>query len=1312
MKKIKLNSIQYRFWIDNLLKSDNTYNVAYSFRIEGALKTDMLKKALHMLMRTYEPFHSTIKHEMMKPFFLVDESFDLPFVLETNDECLPDTILNFIIDEQAGVPFDLETEYPCRFYLLQTPDQYVLLTLFHHIVMDGITMIEYCGRLSAIYNSLCDDKEICLPGSSALADFNRDWDENYPVEQKETDVDYWVDYLKDCPLNTPIPSQHYSNSSLRGGTTKQSASETLQNGDKVLFFALGKELFVETKNFSEQHKTTLFRLYSSVWVTILNYFLQSDDFILDHTLHVRPEKYRDLLGSFVNNLPIRVTFDDQDMSFRELLAFMRDNRREERAHQKAIYTDIISSLRSRRMLSETKELFNIGIDYPIRNHALSFDFRGCKTTFFRQTLSRMLGDICLVIEDDEQFTCSIRYKETVAESFVDMLANAFPLVLKQVMANENILLRDINFISDETKQDIIAKSEQSLHLANGNSKPALELFADISRNYPNKTSLKFNNESVTYEELDEKSNRIAGYLLTSYSGKQNIGIAMKRSADMIIAIMGIMKAGATYVPLDLENPEKRLSYIIEDCGIQAIFVDEPSDAGFGKVARLTVRSVLETNATEFSQDCFTSLAKIPPQKKSLQGEKMKQSAEFNKDSLDSAVLNHHCVNDTTIAYIIYTSGTTGVPKGIPITHGNLRNLVNNEKALFNLTGDSVVLFYANINFDASVTEIFTTLAVGATMIICNEEQQKDPTLLSLLMKHEHVTCATIPPALLAVFPHEEFPDLKTIIVGGESTTAETVKYWSRDRHFINAYGPTENTVDATMCVVTDDTPANDIGTPLPGVSCYVLDKNRRLLPDNVTGELYIGGCQLTTGYINRPEQNTESFIDNPFVSHEDKARGVNTRLYKSGDLVKRLSNGHLLFLGRSDFQVKIRGLRIELGEIENDLSAHPSVKQAFVTTQAINGENQLVAYVQTDETNRADIETLKSYMSQLVPTYMIPTYWSVLDDFPLTVNKKIDSKALPKPQQLINTGYYNAPSTVAEIVLSDIISSIIEVDKIGIDDDLFDLGLTSIQVMQAVYEASAAGIQTTVSKFYKSRTIHNILEKRRSLFCYWGNEYDKDKPLLLIVCGYPYFKPSYDEFANVMGEKYSLLVLESYNEFFLNKESCSLDHLLNAYINMLKPILKDKTLFGITGLCHGGEIGLQLACRLSNARIATPKVFVLDGFAYKSDTSYNFIEEPDVDMRVNAERNRISDLLTKSFFFNHYDGETHICLANKFSKKLRFENLPEETDPVLLSRAYERFSTNEANWKQLLPDCEIHYINSDHWSMLKTSSALEIKQVI
>ncbi|WP_455633146.1 acyl carrier protein, partial [Parabacteroides sp.] len=286
-------------------------------------------------------------------------------------------------------------------------------------------------------------------------------------------------------------------------------------------------------------------------------------------------------------------------------------------------------------------------------------------------------------------------------------------------------------------------------------------------------------------------------------------------------------------------------------------------------------------------------------------------------------------------------------------------------------------------------------------------------------------------------------------------------------------------------------------------------------------------------------------------------------------------------------------------------------------------------------------------------------------------------------------------------------------NQINKDTDLIDIGLTSIQVIRFVMEADKVGIHISNSTVYQSRNISNILKNKGSVYCYWGNEYDVNKPILLIVCGYPYFRPTYDDFAQVVGKRYSLLVLESHNEYFFHKENCTLNILLEAYINMLRPILKDKVLFGITGLCLGGEIGLQLAYKLSEAKIATPKVFIIDGFAFREKIADGgFIEEPDVDQVINQERNRISQLLGKSFFFNAYEGETHICLAQQFTKKLRFAHLPEETDPEILKQAFEHFSSNAGLWKQLLPNCHIHYINADHWSILKTEPAQEIKQII
>lgn len=1260
MKSIQLNDIQYRFWIDNLLRADNAYNVAYSFCIKGSLQVCTLKQSLELLTKEYEPFHATIQQKDMHPYFFIDNEYSNQFTLRECNEVLSDTEINSIIDQQAQIPFHLDQEYPCRFFLLKMPDRSILLTLFHHIVMDGLTMFDFCNRLSTIYNSLIDRKDINTQ-PSLLTQFNSEWDTQYSSEQRDEDINYWVEYLKNAPLHLPIP---YSNS-------------TEDKEDETYFFTLGKSLHNAVDAFCKQYQTTRFRLYSAVWLTVLNYFLQTDDLVLDHTLHLRPKNYQNLLGSFVNNLPIRVSMDTIQ-TFHELLDFIKENRHNEQKHQKAIYTNIISSLRNKKLLSETHELFNIGIDYPIRNHSLIFDFRDCNVSFYRQTLSRMLGDICLVIEDDELFSCSIRFKSTIEVSYIEQMAQAFGLVLEQVLQNPYISIRKLCFITNKTKLSLLEQSEVALHKHVNNSKELSfnDMFAYMVSLYPTKTALRFNGEDLSYQIVSQQSDKIAHFLISQHPGEKNIGIAMKRGASMIIAALGVLKAGCTYVPLDLANPHQRLSFILQDCNIQTILCDGLLPLHFDSTKSISINSIE---------------GELP-----------------NNTSLPHVKSNQN-------AYIIYTSGTTGMPKGIPITHGQMSNLIQNEKVLFQLTPDSIVLQYASINFDASITETFTTLATGSTLVIASEEQQKDPLLLTQLIEQENISCATIPPSLLPVLAHKQFPKLKTMIVGGESTSAEAIKYWRKNRRFINAYGPTENTVDTTICIMDETTPANDIGTPLPGVSCYILDKDKRLLPNNVPGELYIGGIQLTKGYINRPELNKSSFIPNPFVSQEDKDQGINTHLYKSGDLVVRSSNGHLLFLGRTDHQVKIRGLRIELGEIENNLAKHSAIKQAFVTTSVINGEKQLVAYVQPLEKEKQalSIDELKQHLALFVPNYMIPAYWCVLDAFPTNVNGKIDRNALPQPKLSETTKIYEAPKTVAEVILSHIVAEIMNIPQVSINDDLFNLGITSIQVMHIVFEAEKAGIQTSVSKFYQFRTIRSILNNKRSTYCYWGNTYQPDKPLLLLVCGYPYFKPSFDEFATMLGEHFSLLVLESYNEYFLHKSECTLDKLLDAYISMLRPVLKDKELFAITGLCIGGEMGIPLAYKLQEEGLATPKVFVLDGFADRGSAKSNgFIEEPDTDMEVNMERNRISDELEASFAFKPYTGEIHICLAKHFTKHLRFAHLPEETDPVLLQYAFNRFSQNAQLWRDLFPTCTIDYIDADHWNILKSKASNEILHIM
>lgn len=1252
---LPLNDIQFRFWMDDCLRSDNAYNVSYAFHIEGDLDELLLEQALHQVMAMYEPFHSTIKRDGMTPFFQVDKNFHVPLYIETTTDICVDEL----IDKYAGKRFSLETEYPCRFYIFKTTSCSYLLTLFHHIVMDGLTMVEFCDYLSLYYQAYFKNVPLPTLPVPTLEEFNNQCTER-TSEEKEEDITYWTNYLKDLPIHFPITEE----------------DKTVRKPGSMLYaFNVGEELCKRSIDFAKKQQSTPFRLYASVWSVVLQYFLQTESIVLDHTVHLRPKAFKGLLGSFVNNLPISIPFERIN-SFSDLLHYMDNNRKLERLHQRATYTDIILRMRNRKELTENRELFNLSIDYPIRNNSFKLNFPSCHIRFYKQVLSEMIGDICLVIEENENLPCSIRYKQGIDPDFIQSLADAFILVLKQVMDYPMIPLSQLRFISKEKEESLLNLSKENLYalLPKVSWVHVAEAIVQWSKEDPDKTALRFNGKSLSYGELNKKADGIAFYLNKNIGQGKPVGILMNRGFEMIIAILGVIKSGNHYVPFDVMNPLSRLNQIISDCKITLVLADD-------KTAHISL----------------TGTTVLPIRKAYLPGKKGQDS-----------------ITEDQTAYVIYTSGTTGKPKGIAISHSNLNNLVRNDISLFQLSKESIMLLSSNICFDASVTEIFSTLTAGAEGVIAKEEEMKDPSLLAQLIKEENITCATIPPALLPLLPQKEYPTLKTIILGGECTSAKAVNYWKKRYTVINAYGPTENTVDTSVCILTDDTPVNDIGTPLTGVACYVLDKQLRLLPNNVPGELYIGGKQLSNGYLNNPEMSRELFIPNPFQSEQERKEKKFSYLYKSGDLVKRLANHHLLFMGRTDFQVKIRGLRIELEDITSNINRMDCVNQAFVHVQTIHGEKQLVAYVEPKRGETLSTSTLKKQLMEAVPSYMVPNYWAIVQKLPLNQNGKINVKALPQPVfSNIEVCNLRQPKTLEEVQLCKIVATVMGIDAISPDADLFDWGISSIQVMQAAFEAERIGLNTSVSKFYESRTISKILANEHSRFCYWANTREKEKPILLIICGYPYLSPSYDSFVAALKEDFSILVIESYNEYFIDKETCTLEALLSFYTNLLRVALKGEELAGITGLCLGGEIALQLAYRLDQLQIAHPKVFVLDGFSDRLENKNNtFIEEPGIDKETNELRNRISDALINSFFFHAYQGEVHICLANQFTRHLSFENQPEVNDPVLIQKAYKRFVNNGDGWKRLLPNCHLHSIPATHWSIMRGEGLERIKEIL
>ena len=562
------------------------------------------------------------------------------------------------------------------------------------------------------------------------------------------------------------------------------------------------------------------------------------------------------------------------------------------------------------------------------------------------------------------------------------------------------------------------------------------LFALQVRRQPQKEALVCQGDSYTYSELDEWSDQIASELLVKNEGNaldgQFVGVCLGRGADLVAGVFGILKAGGAYVPLDPEYPTERLQFMITDAQIQKVLVHK-------RFALL-----------------LEGVSTLDPSRISKSG----------------PALDPVHVEAEGLAYAIYTSGTTGKPKGVPIAHHQVAHLSQSLGKAFQVTQETRGLFFASLNFDASVAEIFLPLLVGGTLIVATEEHRSDGAALARLLMETEVSWATIPPALLAVMPRVELPHLTSLVVAGESTDPAVIDHWSKGRRMLNGYGPTENTVATSVGVFEAETSAGNIGPPIENVHCYVLDQGHLPVPVGVPGELYVAGVGVSSGYIRRPELTEERFLANPFF--EESLR--NPIMYKTGDLVRWLENGDLEFIGRVDFQVKIRGHRIECGEVGTAIGNLEGVKSCLVLPIPQGSTHRLVAYLLPEAEVELHIDALRQMTATQLPGYMVPSAFVVLKEFPRTPNGKVDRRALPVPEGggERDKVAYVGPRNPLEETLCNLWSHVLGVEEVGVKDDFFDLGGDSLSCMKMVAGAEEAGFNFQVSDVREHSTIEGL----------------------------------------------------------------------------------------------------------------------------------------------------------------------------------------------------------------------------------------------
>lgn len=726
MKKNKLNQIQYKFWIDTLLKHQSVeYNTTnYTFIVDQNLSVDILKRTYHQILLEYPPFSSVIKVENDVPYFISDEnSCKVPFtIIEGNAE----SNLDQLISECVYLPFNLQEEYPCRFYVIHIKNCYYLVHVFHHIAIDGISLPMFFKRLGVIYNSLLKNTYCFKSQAEDLEAFNKSFERDF-VTHYESDVSYWKDYIQNYPLS--ISFQKLGKDKVRPA---------------ALNFELGKNIHRQVLEFRDKRYTSLFRLYASVWALTVAKSTNTERLLVDHTLNMRPKNNEGLLGVFVNNLPLRFNFQDGDLSMLELFSAINQNMFEEKRHQYAFYHQIFHEIDK-----EKKQIpggINVSFSYKTGYGHMALSLDGCDVRRYGHVDVPISNGLALLIDDDDEMSCSIRYGNEISYSFVKSLSITFQTILQQVLCTPSVRLSELHLLSHDAQQILISKENQRLrHINSPNS--FLHLFEKMVLENHDKVAVVHKNHLLTYGRLDRMSNYVASFLIQNGITHRRVGLSTPKNENMIVAILGILKSGNVYVPIDYNLPKERIRFIIGDCNLSTII-------GSIEVCE-KLSSIIETHSFE----------------------------EILNENLNDCSVE---IFPTDEAYIIYTSGTTGKPKAIPIQHSMLCQAVLNTDNYLHLSSESKVSQFASISFDASLIEIFPVLGFGGTLILPTEREVKDPILFHEFLKLNQITFAYIPPVFLSNMPTASLPKLETIIVAGDSTLQTTVDKWCQRYRLINA----------------------------------------------------------------------------------------------------------------------------------------------------------------------------------------------------------------------------------------------------------------------------------------------------------------------------------------------------------------------------------------------------------------------------------------------------------------------------------------------------------------------------------------------
>ena len=1025
------SSGQRRLWfLEQLQKGESAYNIPVAFLLEGNLDENALVRTLQIIVQRHEVLRTrlTTKDSELVQVILSEQTVGIRRI--SADEDSLESALE-IAGKEAKKPFDLSQGPLWRFTLIRVDEsRAVFLATFHHCVFDGRSMEVFLEELNSCYAAYVAD---AVPELTDLpiqyADYTL-WQQEWMESDAYTEqLAYWRERLAGGTTPLDLPTDR-----LRPAVqTYTGAKQTL---------AISPDLHTWLKEIARQQKSSVFMtLLAAFQVLLFRYSGQEQFYVGAPVANRTMNELEPLIGFLVNTLPIKADFSNPG-TFTDVLTRVRESTLEALARQEIPFEKLVDELDIERDVTRNpifQAMLQLSPEYALDLPALS------ATPLIVDQGAAQLDLALHLWERDAGLRGFIEYNTDLFDaSTIERLSDHLIRFLQGTSEDPNRPIEEIPLLSPDEKRQILTEwnaTENAYDL----DRCLHHAFEEQAATTPDAVALVFEGEQLTYRDLNERTNRLAHFLRLEGVGPDvHVGVSMERSLEMVIALYAILKAGGAYVPIDPAYPSERIAFLLEDAGI----------------------------------DILLSQSHLAELFSAFDGSVVYLDSEWNERIADQPAEKPNPVaSPNNLAYIIYTSGSTGKPKGVMIEHRAIVNRLLWMQEAYSLDETDCVLQKTPFSFDVSVWEFFWPLQVGAKLVIARPEGHKDTGYLTEIISSEGVTTMHFVPSMLQLFVEAEGVEgcasLRKVICSGEALSiAHQERFFERlDAELHNLYGPTEAAVDVTYwrCRPREKLRSVPIGQPIANIKLYVLDRLMHPVPIGVAGELHIGGVGLARGYLNRPELTAEKFVADPF----DNTPGA--RLYKTGDLVRYLPDGNIEYLGRLDFQVKVRGFRIELGEIEEALKKHSDVQESTVIVREdMPGDKRLTAYLVAEA--GISIEGLRRFLGERLPEYMVPSAFVTLEKMPLTLNGKLDRRALPAPelQRSSLSNEFQPPSTHVEKELAGIWEQVLRLDRVGVRDNFFELGGDSILAIQITSKANQAGIHLAPHQIFKHKTIAEL----------------------------------------------------------------------------------------------------------------------------------------------------------------------------------------------------------------------------------------------